>query len=239
MSRADTSQYAPSGQGSNILREINSSQDISNFLYRLLGLYYQEDRDGGRVIRTIVRNNKPLFTDEFVYELGTILQLNLNYTIQFSTFDGKGIEQAVGRVIEALNELFHLQGDDNYVSNLTWQKIVEIHEKKKPNQSSGWEDLGIKWKYDSPVTYEMINRSNIRDNSEENDQTVQFATLIFSLRNIIKASLRKSFSDQRDILGMLPKAIGEIRTESQIIRDKEKKNAIFGNKNEQEGDWAR
>lgn len=210
---------------------MDSSKEIQDILYSILGLQINEEFRNGRIVRVISRQNKPLFTDEYARNICGDLRGFLNFTVQVSRFDDIEIIKKVRYYLIRLATSFATHGDDAYISDASWHKILDIHtnETNAAGVHNGWEKFGIMWSYNDPCTSEMLNY--VKDVNEEADQAVEFDRLLSVFSSIIHASFNKSFSPNPQTAGMLLGSMTQIRTESQIIRESEKKRwspPVFG-----------
>lgn len=220
-----------------MLQFLNPKEDIDDILYLLLGLQKKNKLIAGTNTRQIVyeRVNKPIFSDEYSRSISADLRSFLNYTVQVSRFDNVEIRKKVGNYLKKLLRSFATHGDDAYISTNTWRKMIDIYESETDTNGTfiGWKKFGINWSYNDPVGSEMIDK--IKDLDEEMDQSVIFDKLISTFGSIIHASFNKSFSPHPETAGMLLGSMTQIRSESQVIRDAEKKSwtgNVFGRGNE-------
>jgi hypothetical protein len=219
-------QGLPPSDGASILDSINPEADVIRIINNFLGLKISVKVNGGTRTTSIVRVNKPEFTDEFVQNIGSDLYQLLNFTIQVSRFQDKDIKQKVGKFLLSLTKDFATHGDDNYISDETWARIIEVHnsELTEKGAGKGWDKHGINWRYNDPVNYDMIRY--VKDFREEVDQIVKFRKYIVTIGAIVNASFNKSFSSNHNELGMVLRAIREIRTETNNTREIEQKRGI-------------
>lgn len=225
--------------GAGILEITNPSKEVDRLMLTFLGLgFSQSKKDGKKVVR-IFRNNKPTFTDEFVRNLIKDILQFVNYTTQVSRSTDKRIKRHVGNYLVALSRSLAAQGDDNYISDNTWSKILEIHhakfEDEDGNMQNGWLRFGVEWDYDQPVRFEML-KYNVKDFTEEVDQAMDFKRIIRSLAPFLEASLSKSFSGENDAMGMTVSALGQIRSETQTITGEKakKRGSLFKTDSDEE-----
>lgn len=228
MERTETQMYAPSENRSSILDSISPQGDIDKILSNLLGLKTVPRNEKGKTIYISVRASKPEFTEEYVRDLASDLSQFLNFTVQVSRFEQRKINQKVGHYLLSLTQDLATHGDDNYISDDTWHKILAVHEQYiviDGEQRSGWYRFGINWTYNSPVTFDMIKL--VKDFDEEKDQGVKFSKHISTFGTLIEASLSKSFSSQFSDNGMIARLLGEVRTESSTLRNEEQTKGGF------------
>lgn len=229
--RVDTKYTQPS-DSSSMLQFLNPSQDIDRILLEMLGLQLNISRIGQNQKTELVRVNKPLFTDEFSRNLSSDLRSFLNYNVQVSRFGEEDILLKMRFYMKRLVYSLATHGDDAYISSVTWKKIMDIHndrDKEDQKIKSGWEKFGILWEFNLPVTSDMVDL--VKDRGEEQDQAIEFDRLLSRYGAMIHASFNKSYSPAANKAGMLLDSMTEMRTESQVIRDAEKKgfvSSIFG-----------
>lgn len=230
MESENVKQYSPPDKGS-ILEYINSSSDIVNIVNDMLGLniYYMNEK--GQVRTVVTRVSKPLFTREYVMQLAQDLHIFLNFTVQVSKFDQAKINMKMKNYLLALLKHLNTHGDDNYISNDTWQKILAIHQDyyilddKNRTKLSGWQRFGFNWDINKPVDFGMMYF--VKDFTEEVDQVIDFSKVIATFSAIIEASFNKSYSSANNDFGMLLRTLGEMRTESTVLKEKEKEKKPF------------
>lgn len=225
-SESVNAQYTQQQDNTSLLEYLNSREDIAEILNYMLGLQVITVISGGRPMQRIVRVNRPLFTDEYTRNIVGDLRAFLNFTIQVTRFDKREIVLKVSNYLRKLVMSLCTHGDDAYISELTWQKILDIHESEmKDNKPAGWETFDISWSYDDPVNSEMVLL--VKDFNEERDQAVEFDRIVSKFSSMIHASFNKSFSPNDTTAGMLLGSMKEIRTESQVIREKDGKRSMF------------
>ena len=219
-----------------ILEAIDPQKDVDDIVYRILGLERRYSVEGSKTKMYIKRVNKPDFTDEYARQLGNDLKSFLNYTIQVSRFTDEVINRQVGNfLLELLNDLC-THGDDHYISDATWKRVLQIHDSKfideNQREQSGWYKFGIEWNYDKPITNDMI--SLVKNSDEEVDQSIKFGKILKEFGAIILASFNKSYSSNGEQLGMVLQALGEMRQERIAVREQPQENKGgflgFGNK---------
>lgn len=249
------SQYATNQDKRDLLDQLNPSKELQNIINSMLGLNVSIVRNGNREDIITVRTNKPMFTDEYVRDIGTDLSYTLNFTIQVSRFEQERIYTKIHGYLHALRRDLATHGDDNYISHDSWKKILDIHaDKVYYNEKtgewsqtqkdgykvvSGWYRFGIKWDYNKPVNCDMLQL--VKTDNEERDQAIKFLKIIHTFSAIMEASYNKSYSSaNQQQLGMLLYALGEIRTETTNIQENKKsKFSMFGRSKEQNNqEWA-
>jgi hypothetical protein len=228
-----------------ILESINPFNDIETIQNQLLGLRKVTQKDGGSVKTYYRRIAKPLFTDQYVYSLVEDLSLLLNFTVQVSIFKEQQINKKVANYLLSLNHNLGTHGDDAYISDDSWDKIMEIHQQKYtveingvPKLVSGWFKFDITWDYDKPVTSDMLKK--VKDEKEEVDQNTIFEKIRATYSTIIHASLNKSYSGDADTMGMLIASMAEMRKENTVIRPQQESGGLggfFKKKEEQQETW--
>lgn len=228
MDKTESTFYQPPEDRSSLLDSINPEADIDKIMTNLLGIKVMPKIEKGQKIYFSRRVSKPEFSEEYIRDLTSDLARFLNFTVQVSRFEQKKINKKVGSYLLALGQDFATHGDDNYVSDDTWQKILDIHDQKfivNNEEKSGWVQFGINWSYNQPVTFDMIRL--VKDFDEEKDQSVKFSKHIATFGTIIEASLNKSFSKDFAENGMIARLLGEVRTESTTLRHEEQKQNPF------------
>lgn len=237
MAEQAQTQYTEPQDAGSMLQHLNPKEEIEDILLSLLGLQKVNTKRHGIPIVFVERVTKPLFTDDYCRRLANDLRSLLNTTIQVSRFDDTDIKRKVKNYLKRLLASLCTDGDDGYISIDTWRKIVDIHENQtkeeidpKTNEKidvyCGWEEFGIKWEYDLPVNEEMV--SLVKDYDEEKDQAIEFDKILSKFSGLIHASFNKSFSHSPQAAGMLLGSMTQIRTESQVIREAEKKGWFSG-----------
>lgn len=220
-----------------ILAAVNPKDDIIALQQDLLGIEVTQYKDGGVTKSSVRRINKPVFTDEAVKELTRHLKSSLNFTVQVTRFNDEQIRNQMKSFLKSTNLWLNTIGYDHYISDAVWDKIVEIHESRDTPDVSGWSRFGINWKYNSPVTYDMLKRIELKQLEVENDQTVVFGNIIAELKLLALASLNKSVAmDATQIQGQFLKALTDTTSVSTTIQNNNEKRGIFNRGNEN-GGW--
>jgi hypothetical protein len=236
MAEAAQTNYTEPADAASMLQFLNPKEEIEDILLSMLGLQKKTGKKNGYSYTYVERVTKPVFTDEYSRNLVSDLRSFLNYTVQVSRFDDSDIKRKVGSYLKKLVSSLCTHGDDAYISNQTWQKIVDIHENQIRTKTTaegdeieehcGWLDFGIVWEYDKPVNEEMVML--VKDYDEEKDQAIEFDRIVSKFSGIVHASFNKSFSPSANAAGMLLGSMTQIRTESQIVREAEKKGWLGG-----------
>ena len=232
MAETANTQYVEPADATSMLQFLNPKEEIEDILFSMLGLQKVNTKRNGIAMVFVERVSKPLFTDEYVRSLASDLRSFLNYTVQVSRFDDQDIKRKVGSYLKKLVTSLCTHGDDAYISGTTWKKIVDIHENQThtvphiktgedQEVNCGWLEFGVKWEYDLPVNEEMVGQ--IKDYDEEKDQAIEFDRIVSKFSGIIHASFNKSFSPSPQAAGMLLGSMTQIRTESQVVREAQKK----------------
>jgi small nuclear ribonucleoprotein (snRNP)-like protein len=220
-----------------ILSYVNPKDDIIALQQDLLGIEVTQYKDGGVLKSTVRRINKPVFTDEAVKELTRHLKSSLNFTVQVTRFDDEQIKNQMKSFLKSTNLWLNTIGYDHYISDAVWDKIVEIHESTIEDKTSGWNKFGINWKYNSPVTFDMLKRIELKQIETENDQTVVFGNILAELKLLALASLNKSIAmDSKQVQGQFLKSLSDVRTESTTIQSNNEKKGFF-NRGQETGGW--
>ena len=239
--RQQTQDYVPP-DGASILQILNPDKEIEQLMYSFLGLQKMKTKTSSFVERI----NKPTFTDEYIRDLIKDVRQFVNFTTQVSRYEDKRIKQHVGKYLLSLKSSLATQGDDHFISDETWEKIMEVHnasweddnDKDKDGKAklkSGWAKFGIDWDYNKPVRFEMLK--GLKNFEEEVDQTVNFIRLIQALAPFLEGSLNKSFSGSHDAMGMMLSSLGEMRRETQTFTgDKKKRSGSLFKSNDGE-EW--
>jgi len=215
-------EYMPNNTGNNandaltILESLNPGKEIHSICLSYLGLDVRTTRDGTKVSDVIKRYSRPSFTEEWVLtQLRTDLLQLVSYTVQFSVHKPERILQRIGEWKLTFLTNLATHGDDNYISNRSWQKILDIHESAPdPKVESGWAKFGINWKYDAAVTYDMLQL--VKDRDEDADQTVNFNSMMEAIGTFVEASMNKSVKVQESF-GMLLEALKNMYKQNQSI----------------------
>jgi hypothetical protein len=236
MYEQQTNQSTPLVDKGTMLSIINPKDDIIAFQNDLLGIEVVTYKDGGQYKTEIKRINKPVFTDEAVKELTRHIKSSLNFTVQVTRFTEDQIKDQMCSLLKTTNLWLNTIGNDHYISDAVWDKIIDIHE-HKVDSLSGWTQFGINWKYNSPVTFDMLKRIELKQQEVENDQTVVFGHILSELKIMSLASLNKSIAiDGKQIQGQLLKAFTDSHSETTTIQSNNEKRGLFGMKRSQE-EW--
>ena len=244
-----TSQYAGLAEKETLLNLIDPRADLQRIQNDLLGLEVVYQKDGGETKTKTVRINKPVFTDEAVKELMRHIRSSLNFTVQVTRFEREQINDQMQSFLKSTNAWLNTLGTDHYISDSVWDEILAIHEDKtlyyddgtQEDLGSGWEKHGVKWSYNKPVTYDMLNRTPAKQLETEADQTIVFEHILSEMKVIGLASLNKSVAlDNTQTLGQLLKALAEIRTESTTMQQQQAKRGFSlnpFNRRDKESEW--
>lgn len=237
--------YTQPTDPTSMLEFLNPKAEIDDVLDLILGLQKKTVFiSGTNSTRTVYRRvNKPIFTDEYARSIVSDLRSFLNYTVQVSRFDDRDIRLKCKNYLKKLLRSLCTHGDDAYISHNSWQKILDIHESSSYEKDgkkiyNGWDKFDIVWEYDKAVENEMLEL--IKDRNEEVDQAIVFDRIISTFGSVIHASFNKSFSPNPQMAGMLLGSMTQIRSESQIIKEAEKKGwtgRLFGRGGERNGEY--
>lgn len=210
--------YAQYDAQKSIIEELDPRKDIHKITEQLLGIFVITEQDSGKVKVTQKRLNRPLFSEEFVSHVKFTLFSYMNNTNAFSKYDPDAIKIRMLNISAEIVELFATHGNDEYISQKTWLKILKIHDStdgiegnSKQQVKSGWEQFGIKWTYDSPVTSEMV--SYVKEFDEEEDQAVIFMNATRSICRTVESVFRRSL-EMPDSYGMFTSALAGMRNEN-------------------------
>lgn len=189
-----------------IIERLDASKNIPVIVEHLLGIRIVNSRSGAKVETTTIRFNQPTFTEEFVRMVEHQLNGYVNSLFTFTKFDPEAIQMRIRNIGLSITRLFALTGNDHFISESSWKKIMKVHDNKWTDpvskvELSGWSNPNIKisWDYNKPVTMEML--SLIKDFDEDCDQDVIFEQISHHMRRMIDASYRRS-SSLSDELGM-------------------------------------
>jgi hypothetical protein len=208
-----------------ILEQLDPRITIENYTLSLQGLQVSYRPDGVKNVRKVIKRQSPSnYTIEFVKGLERLLNTFLNFTTQATRLDEKKIVIKMRNNGLAILEYFCIDGSKHYISQAVWAKMMEIHDCKFKDQDgeiqSGWHHIGIPWKYDSPITYDMVKLVKLTYNiPDDYDNVSEINQQFQSLLVLLEASLRKSWSGENNQLGMLVSLLGETRREVMSQRD--------------------
>jgi hypothetical protein len=209
-----------------IIRQITAPQDRSSLIERfdptpvikplieqLLGIQMNSNKSASSTITTYKRVSRPMFSEEYVRVIEGILRGSVNNVISFSKFTPEQIRLRNINMFMTHGDSIGLEGNKHFISEETWQRVLDIHEsgKNDKGEGSGWSRYGIEWKYDSPVTYDMVR--SIKDHEELVGQEVDFAILAQNIRGLITACIHRSLEMPDGKYGMTSNLIGETTIE--------------------------
>ena len=236
--------------GASILEIVNPEKEVQSLMLSFLGLSLRTKTQNNKKITYYSRDNKPTFTDEYVRNLMKDVKQFVNFTTQISRYDDERIKKHVGQYLLALKSSLCTQGDDHFISDRTWSRVLEVYNSvyeveetdEKGNTSvatyNGWKQFGIDWDYDEPVRFEML-QFGIKNFEEEVDQVFDFKRVIRALAPFIEGSLNKSFAGKHDAMGMFISTLGEMRTETQTFTGEKgkRRGSIFKTDTDEEKSW--
>jgi hypothetical protein len=220
-------QLSPPDDKGSVLESLNPRDDVSRIIFSLLGLAQKQiglkSMNNQRV--ELERISPPIFSYEYTFQLATQLEGALNYTVQFTRWTEDRIKRITLDSCMAIMKDMAIRGNDNYVSERTWQMIKSIHESSidSSGNHNGWSKFGIKWSFNDPVYFQMIEL--VKDSNEETEQTLVFAKQLEMIKMVIEASLSKGYADKDSQKGGMMSLIGDIKQESYTIRETDKKQA--------------
>lgn len=206
-----------------ILEQIEPQKDVQRLVYSMLGLTPHKEFINGIEKMAYSRISKPLFTYEYVMQIKSLLDGFLSYSVQVSRWEDKRIKRHAKEFALSMVRNLAIQGDDNYISEKTWKKILDVHSTK-----DGWDKFGIKWDFDKSVNHSMLQL--VRDANEEAEQAIVFVPIVREIIVLVEGSLGKGYASYFNQLGMMPTMLGEMRTESTTIdgRNQNVTGAITG-----------
>jgi hypothetical protein len=217
MQTYNSTSYASPINKAEILDQINSEREVIRMINNFLGIAIVEAESNGMRKMVNRRICRPTFTYEFTHQLKGLIDGFLNFAIQVSRWEAVTINTHLNRVGNHLTLFLATSGDDNYISEESWNKIIEIQ-----RSEGGWRKFNITWDYDNPVTYPMLTL--VRELDEEADQDIFFSLVVKEVLALIQGSMNKGFAMTHDSMGQLPKLMSEIKQEQSVIRDSNAQN---------------
>lgn len=203
-----------------IIERLDASKNIPIIVEHLLGIRIVNSRSGAKVETNTVRFNQPTFTEEFVRMVEHQLNGYVNSIFTFSRFEPEAIQMRIRNIGKSITRLFALTGNDHFISENSWKRIMAIHDKKwidpkDKTEKSGWctPSININWDYNKPVTMEML--SLVKDFDEDCDQDIIFEQISHQMRRMIDASYRRS-SSLSDELGMMTSVLAGTTQERNV-----------------------
>lgn len=219
--------------GETIIRQLNTPQDRSSIIERfnpepiiqpivdqLLGIKTVKTRSGSSEQLLRSRYSKPLFAEEYVRVVEGILYGYVNNVTSFTKYQPEQIRLKLENAFKAQGSSLATDGDDNYISQETWKRILAIHESgeyvlnettKTKVFSSGWNRFNVNWSYDSPVTADML--IGVKDPDEVVGQEVTFELVAQSVRSAIHSCFNRSLEMPDKKYGMTTNLVGETTME--------------------------
>jgi hypothetical protein len=173
---------------------------------QLLGIETKTEKDSSKVNYIVKRYSKPTFTEEFVSMLKNILYGYINDVTSFSLYDDEKITMRVKNIGLELNTFFAIQGNDHYISDDTWEKVLRIND-----SAEKWTKFNINWDYNKPVTSEMIQY--VKNYEENVDQEVVLMQVASGVRRLIESCFRRS-TTMPDSYGMMASILNQTRDET-------------------------
>lgn len=198
-----------------IIERLDPSKQIPLIIEHLLGIRAVRKQSGAESSVSYIRYNKPTFTEEYIRVLEHQLSGYVNAIFTFSRFEPNEVKTRIRNIGLDINRSFAIKGNDNYISDASWSRILKIHDKKENKDSaSGWIKHNINWSYDKPVTMEML--VYVKDFDETCDQDVIFSQISHQIRRMIEASYRRSLG-LTDELGMMTSVLAGTTQERNVI----------------------
>lgn len=201
-----------------LINELDPRKEIPRICEELLGIFTNIDTETGKRVITVKRSSRPLFAEEFVSLVKHTLFGYVNNVNSFTKYDDNAISFRMKNIRREIHLLFATHGNDYYISEKTWQQILKIHDSgdniqnnEKTQKISGWVKFGIDWKYDNPVTNEMV--SYVKDYQENNDQEIIFTMTTGMIGRLIDSNFRRSMI-MPDNYGMMASLLNNTRDES-------------------------
>ena len=214
-----------------VIRQISNPQDRSSLIERfnpepiiqpiidqMLGIKSTKAQSGSSITVIRSRYSKPIFTEEFTRVVEGILYGYVNNVTSFTKFSAEEIRLKLMNAFMAQGFSLATDGDDNFISQQTWKRILDIHESKyvveengKEVIKSGWYRFGVNWTYDSPVTTDML--IGVKDPDEVVGQEATFELIAQSLRASIHSCFNRSVSMPDNKYGMTTDLIKETTIE--------------------------
>ena len=228
------SQQRPLQEKSAILASLDGTKDVNTICLNLMGLQEREEYKDGRTVKVFVRISKQTFTHEFIttHFKPQYSQL-INYTVQASKEMKEIIPMQVFMFARNLTDLFVTHGDDHYISDESYNKIILLHNKKieeigpdgKKRFVSSWNcssnsHKNVSWDYNQPITYQMLQM--VKNQEEEVDQGIVIKSIVIPSVIFVQRSLNKAWSSEFKP-GMLIEMLSETYKESATVKEVEQK----------------
>jgi len=214
-----------------VIRQISNPQDRSSLIERfnpepiiqpiieqMLGIKTTKSRSGSSEIVTRRRYSKPIFTEEYTRVIEGILYGYVNNVTSFTKFKSEEIRLKLMNAFMAQGFSLATDGDDNFISQQTWKRILDIHESKyvvtedgKEVLKSGWNRFNVNWSYDDPVTSDML--VGVKDPDEVVGQEATFELIAQSMRASIHSCFNRSVEMPNGQYGMTTDLIKETTIE--------------------------
>lgn len=201
---------------SSLVERFDPTPIITPIIEQMLGIRTVVSQDTTKRVFTYKRNNQPIFTEEYTRVIEGILRGAVNNVVSFSKFDKEEIRLRVINMFKTHGDSLATMGNDHFISQQTWRRILEVHESGKYVDEnkvvhSGWERFNITWDYNSPVTYDMVE--DIKDFDEQVGQEVTFSIIAQTIRTNIAACLNRSLAMPDNYYGMMTNLVGETTVE--------------------------
>jgi len=214
---------APMTTIKNVLELIESNPTITDLYYRMSG--YAKSAHKGNTI--VVRQRPPRFTDEFTEETVMVLRSFSNPVTAQTDWGVDDIKLHLRDMGHSLIEFFATKGDDNYISEYSWAKIIDKHRTGKTVEQgknqiyvSGWyKDLNYNWDRHKPVSIQMLQ--SVKDRDEDADQFIVMREIFWQIYPFLDASLRRSW----DALTL--KHHQEVIKETHVQQERQKKSNML------------
>lgn len=177
---------------------LETKDTVSELLQYMLGIEILSSKDGNKAIVTAKRTNAPIFTEEYTRWLIQDIRSFSNNITTYTHFENDEIKIKIDSYLESLHLDMAVHGDDHFISQNSWDKILEIHDMgitidpKSNIKNSGWIIYNIDWSYNKPVTADMLNF--IKDYDEEVDQGTKFERIFNVISTMCHAALNKSLN---------------------------------------------
>lgn len=214
-----------------VLRQLSTPQDRSSLIERfnpepiiqpivdqLLGIKTIRSRSGSAEQFIRSRYSKPLFAEEYVRVVEGILYGYVNNVTSFTKYEPEQIRLKLENAFKAQGSSLATDGDDSFISQETWKRILAIHESGEYETDngkrifrSGWNRFNVNWTYDSPVTADML--IGVKDPDEVVGQEVTFELVAQSIRSAVHSCFNRSLEMPDKRYGMTTNLVGETTIE--------------------------
>lgn len=186
----------------NVLELIESDKIIEDIFVKMSGLQRTERQ--GQVFW--IRARQPMFSDDYTLFIISTLRTYSNPVTTLTTWTKEEINKRLEGIMSSLLDNITMHGNDNFISQATWKKIITKHRQfqiikvveaddvVKEYKVSGWyEELNQDWNENAPVTSMMVHQT--KDPLETFEQSDIFSVIWESAFIFIDASLRRSLED--------------------------------------------